>query len=332
MSYWAGGEKMVAYYAQFLSERGYNVSIHTLPVKKRKTSVPVTSKEKFIQRVKADVAYYMYAPLIHKLIKCDCPKIAGIHSPMFVINLQHEDVRRLNPIGFYRKFGLIRFLSRYYPLINAELRSFDAIHVVSDATTFNGVKKRYVIPNGIDTSRFKPSNEKYEDFTVLFVGRREWSKGFDMFLEVAKRLNSEGIRFLSTGESVGNIVTGLGFIPEEELPIVIGKSHVVLYPSRIDVTPLPLVIMEALSCGTPVITTATPIHTSLKDKMDGILYGRDVDDFIKKVLMVREMYESGEYKKIAERGRRSIVENYDIRKISRDFERMLTEVCNNNKD
>ena len=52
---------------------------------------------------------------------------------------------------------------------------------------FNNLENKVVvIPNGVDENIFKPSTEKFEQFTILFIGRMELEKGVDTILKALK--------------------------------------------------------------------------------------------------------------------------------------------------
>src|SRR5208282_4695191 len=103
-----------------------------------------------------------------------------------------------------------------------------------------------------------PKAEKSNEFTVLFVGRHDYGKGFDRYLELSKVLTS--LKFVSTGEGVGRI-EGVGHLSDEDLATLYSRSSVLVCPSRGDT--FGRVLAESLACGTPVLTTAIPAHTSL---------------------------------------------------------------------
>lgn len=338
LTLFAGGEKALLNMASQLRAMGHEVKVYALPIAKRSErykqlhmileEIGVDYHECFFHKVRdVDVAYYVYAPLIHRLIRTNAPKIAGLHSPMYAIKLQYEDVENLNAFSFLKHFGLPRTLSRYYfEFRPVELRDYDAVHVVNPAMKdLLNHYRIYFIPNGVDVDRFRPidPSRKCEKFTVLFVGRREWAKGFDIFMKTAELLSSRNdVEFIATGPSVGN-VKGLGFISEEELPRVYAESHVVLYPSRIDVQGL--VILEALAAGTPVITTPIPAHTVFNLPL---IYVSTAEEAAKRVLEIKEEWEK-RFEEYAERCRlcRKSAEAFDIRVMLREFEKMLIEVA-----
>ncbi|MBL9002040.1 MAG: glycosyltransferase [Phycisphaerae bacterium] len=107
--------------------------------------------------------------------------------------------------------------------------------------------------------------------TVLFLSRLHYKKGPELLLQAASRLRTQGIRgqvaFAGTGEpayveSLKTIASKLGIAGNVHfLGQVIGREKISLYQNA-DLFVLPtsqenfgLVLIEALACGTPLITT-----------------------------------------------------------------------------
>ena len=328
LTYYAGGEKVLMELASGLMMRGHQVEIYALPLAKRRRNIPINEKlyyEKWLRRIMdVDSAYYVYAPMLCLILKTDAPKIAGIHSPMYATHLQHHEVQRLNILSFFRKFGILRTATRLYFSVNSrELDTYNAVHMVSPALKqVINHRQVYCIPNGVDIERYLPT-EKRMKFTVLFVGRREWAKGFDIYEKTADMFsNVEDIEFSATGESIGK-VRGLGFIREEDLPRIYGESHVLVYPTRIDL--MSMAILEALASGTPVITTPIPSHSSHNLP---VIYASTPKEIAEKILWLKNVYEHNpeKYYKFARQGRKAALD-YDIRKTIKRFEVMLREVA-----
>lgn len=123
-----------------------------------------------------------------------------------------------------------------------------------------------LIPNGIDLSVFRPLEsgvrERYgvgSDFLILGVafdwGRR---KGLDVFVDLAQRLG-EGYRILLVGTDdrldrtlPDKIISVHRTADRQELAELYSAADVFLNPTREDT--FPTVNMEALACGTPVVT------------------------------------------------------------------------------
>jgi glycosyltransferase involved in cell wall biosynthesis len=167
------------------------------------------------------------------------------------------------------------------------LKSADRIIAVSNAT------KRYVhsigadpartnvIHNGVDTNRFKPDNEKRDairkkleipdDATVaLTVRRLVYKNGIGTLMESAKTAikNAPRLIFLivGTGPDAEKIRTDTeqsgmqrnfrltGFVSDQDLPAHYNAADFFVLPSNSG-EGLPLVALEAMACGLPVIAT-----------------------------------------------------------------------------
>ncbi len=126
-----------------------------------------------------------------------------------------------------------------------------------------------VIHNGINLSVFRPlqSNfkERYNilDKKIILGVAFEWEerKGLDVFIELAKRLPKDyQIVLVGTNDSVdallpSNIVSIHRTQNQKELAEIYTAANVFVNPTREEV--LGLVNVEALACGTPVITFKT---------------------------------------------------------------------------
>lgn len=148
-------------------------------------------------------------------------------------------------------------------------------------------EKIKVLYNCIDTNQFcKVKDEKiitlarnkfgikYGEKVVIFVGRLSAEKGIDKLLDSVIRLNQKNIKVLIAGsllynmnitdeyqnmlhemsKNLDNQVIFTGYIPQSELPLLYSLADVAVLPSMWD-EPAGLTMIEAMACGTPVITT-----------------------------------------------------------------------------
>ena len=160
-------------------------------------------------------------------------------------------------------------------------------------------EKTRTIYNGIDTNRYryKPTNrDKFglpDGKIVLFVGRMEQIKGIDVLIrsipKVLKKIPDAkfvlvgqdrdtapgGLSFKSWMKSkaseigVGDSVIFKDSIPPVELCSLYSTCDVLVLPSRKE--SFGLVVVEAMSCGKPVVTTPVGIIPELvKDNIRGI--------------------------------------------------------------
>jgi glycosyltransferase involved in cell wall biosynthesis len=130
---------------------------------------------------------------------------------------------------------------------------------------------------------------------VLFAARLIWEKGVGEFVEAARHLRARGVRarFVIAG---GIDAENVSAIPEPQLrawvdegvvewlgqrsdmPQVLARSHVFCLPTWYR-EGLPKVILEAMACGRPVVTTDTPgCREAVRHEDNGLLVPpRDVE-------------------------------------------------------
>jgi glycosyltransferase involved in cell wall biosynthesis len=133
-------------------------------------------------------------------------------------------------------------------------------------TTAEEVRRYYrlagtaVIPNGIDTATFAPRDRsaarerlglRTDARYATFVGRFEHGKGDHLALEATGRAGYELLIAGPTGDGHG--AHHLGVLPPEQLADAYAAADCVVFPSRYE--GCSLVVLEALACGRPLITT-----------------------------------------------------------------------------
>jgi len=262
-----GAEKKLVETAKLLAKRECEVEIRALPRLHPKHIVDVRKYLEGIDYIessrcepKADVVYTVYAVGISFFVKSNAPTIAGLHSPLL---FRPQEVSRalLRDPWLY---GSLRYAMYYWfakDLMKVEVRRFDAVRALTRANSIEH-KRVFVLSQWVDTRIFKPHSTKDDNFTVLFAGRHHWEKGWDIFLHIATELKKRGynMKFVCTGDGVG-FIKGLGFLNDEDLAEAFSKAHVTLHPSRADT--FGNVIVESMTCGTPVITTPIPAHKEI---------------------------------------------------------------------
>lgn len=141
--------------------------------------------------------------------------------------------------------------------------------------------------NCIDTKQFRPIHDaevlrdikrsygiKDNEKVILFAGRLSKEKGIDKLLLALDGLKTERFKVLIIGSYVHNAefmdeyqeyihklaekyrdkVVFTGYIAQEKLPLLYNIADVAVLPSMWD-EPAGLTMIEAMACGTPVITT-----------------------------------------------------------------------------
>ena len=334
LTFHGGGERFLIELGRQLMKHGHSAEICALPFGHRAINPEgwlhgIKHQEGWFHDISdADLAYFVYAPVVHHFFRGTCPKIAGIHAFVFVEELQHPDIQHMSSTAFVRKFGWARFLSQLYfnKIKRRNLSSFDAIHVINKEAMkvdFRSKQMHYA-PNWIDTSVFKPKGEKEEKFSALFIGRR--AKGFRTFLDVAEFLKHQSMDFLAIGPDVGSVknVKSLGFITDvEKLVRLYSKVHVLVYTSEVDV--FPLTLLESCACGIPVVALKTRAIEGLGLPIFQLSSARAIAG---KTIELVELWESDneEYASLAKKVRANVLK-YDVAKVFPRYLRMFKEVA-----
>ena len=160
-----------------------------------------------------------------------------------------------------------------------------------------------VIRNGIDLEIFKPTDgnfrERYhiptEKYILLGVAHG-WSvrKGLDVFVELAQRLDSQKFQIVLVGtdeiidrQLPENIISIHRTNNQQELAEIYSAADLFVNPTRED--NYPTVNLEAIACGTPVLTFRTGgSPESLTEKTGCVVDCGDIDVMEQGILRIRE--------------------------------------------
>lgn len=159
-----------------------------------------------------------------------------------------------------------------------------------------------VINNGIDLSVFKPRESDFRskynigNKTLLLGVAFGWSyrKGLDVFINLAERLdpNHYQIVLVGTNDSVDtqlsdNIISIHRTNDQNELAEIYSAADIFINPTRED--NYPTVNMEAIACGTPVITFDTGGSPEMIDSTCGsIVAYNDIEQLLNEILHISE--------------------------------------------
>ena len=190
----------------------------------------------------------------------ECPQ--GITYPysLFKQNVKEE---------YYKKKELFNSLSK----LTIVCPSYWLDSIVRNS--FLSDVPRVVINNGIDLSEFKPTKDKTFNFSVLAVANY-WTKekGKDELNRIIPLLDKD-IQVTVVGAGSRAI---RGCFPirrtdsKSQLADLYSKSHILLSPTLQD--NFPTVNIEALACGTPVITYKTGGGPEILDTRSGVVIER----------------------------------------------------------
>jgi glycosyltransferase involved in cell wall biosynthesis len=143
--------------------------------------------------------------------------------------------------------------------------------------------KTSVVINGVDTDLFCPSERRGMDgwMDFVYVGRLAIDKGVHILLDAFKEFHAEyrksrltlvgdGLLKMMVDDCVDDgSVRWLGILDHKHVPKVLQNADVFVIPQNIG--GLGLSVIEAMSCGIPVITTAIGETKRLLGPDEGIL-------------------------------------------------------------
>jgi glycosyltransferase involved in cell wall biosynthesis len=130
-----------------------------------------------------------------------------------------------------------------------------------------------VIPNGVDTELFKPRGERVR--RVIFVGRATTAKGFDVLMDAAPMIDAPILAVTNKMRpAVAARAAQLGIeikwdLSHQDLAPEIAASSLLVLPSWDEEQPL--VVIEAMSCGIPVVTTPAGASDLIRDGQGGLV-------------------------------------------------------------
>lgn len=208
------------------------------------------------------------------------------------------------------------------------LRHADAITAISSylleyAKRANPKAKMYLLPNGVDVSKFKIENSKIkiQQNSIVTVSRLVPKNGIDMLIQVMPSLPDYRLKIAGTGSQESELrllvetlkiqdrVEFLGNVSQDALPGLLGRSSVFVRPSRSE--GLGIAFLEAMAAGVPIIATPVGgIPDFLRDHETGLFCEVENPESIARA--VRELHEApGLREKIITNARELIKKCYD---------------------
>jgi glycosyltransferase involved in cell wall biosynthesis len=148
-------------------------------------------------------------------------------------------------------------------------------------------EKLKVVPYGVDLQTFWPSAEAVvrERFEVVYAGQLTQRKGISYLLRGYQQFQRRDSRLTIIGSTVEGMTPFLPYrelfrhVPHLTRPALAEmyrQSDVFVFPTLVE--GMPLVVLEAMACGLPVIVTANGPGDLVRDGIDGfIVPQRDPD-------------------------------------------------------
>jgi glycosyltransferase involved in cell wall biosynthesis len=207
-------------------------------------------------------------------------------------------------------------------------------------------KQVHVIPNGLDSDRFKPADRMFarsvlglpsDKKLVLFVGMdlKDQNKGFALLLDSLSKLSVRGhtteteLIVVGCEQPRNPLATPvhvhyLGRLNDDwSLALAYAAADVACVPSLSE--SFGQVASEALSCGCPVVAFATTGLTDVVEhQANGYLANRsDTDDFARGIAFVLENEERR--RALATVARKTALTKFDIRVVAKQYHSLYQE-------
>lgn len=235
-----------------------------------------------IQRIKPEIIHgesHLFLPTLQALRaarRLNIPAIVTVHGVFAERGSFVNCIERL----YIRTFG--RKIFHNADLIIC-LTTDDAREIMELGASW---KKIRLIPNGIDTNKFKPSKYK-EDKAVTWVGRYVNEKGVEYLLQSVKLVahKVKGIHFTLIGygplKTKMRLLARQLMIPPESLSFTeslsrqeiaqrLSTSCIFVFPSLKE--GMPLALLEAMATGNAVVAFDIPgVNKIIRDKYNGLL-------------------------------------------------------------
>jgi len=229
-----------------------------------------TTFPRLVHRAELDLLHSLHYT---KPVRLGCPSVVTIHDmTFFLFPHLHTRSKRI-----------------FFPFaIRSSIRRADALIAISESTRQDSIRLLGISPQKIfttmlgitdefrvvkDKGLLEKVREKYDlpEAFVLYVGLVEPRKNIPFLIRAYKSLVDEGIQhnLVIVGrfgwmyhevfkqiEELGleDRVQFTGYMPQDDLPMVYNLASLFVYPTKYEGFGFPT--LEAMACGTPVVTTA----------------------------------------------------------------------------
>lgn len=211
------------------------------------------------------------------------------------------------------------------------LQNPDDVETLCARGTVQRKRVRLIRGSGVDTSIYAMQPEPEGPSMVLLASRLLWDKGVGEFVEAARvlRRNGSDARFVLAGEGDNENPASIddaqlaawqseGVIEwwgrRSDMPQVFAQSHIVCLPTSYG-EGVPKVLIEAASCGRPIVATNTAgCREIVKDDDNGLLIPeKDAQALAAAIQFLLENRDTRI--KMGENGRRLVKEQFSLERV-----------------
>lgn len=336
-----GGDKMFLFYANRLAEKGYDVTLYCNTIS---SVFPISRAVHLKQIIWPGKIGTIFFALTHSF---DADVIVADIIPLAVA-LSFRNSRLLYfaqdlDTSYYTSpllIGLMRFLLRW-GIGKKKIPTIAVSDALAGELRLLTGKAVRVICNSIDQTVFyrQPNAEliasKKGKRALLIHARADHRKGFDLACQVVRALSNQTLVDLviwTVGEqTTAEIFKGVeqhlfGYVDEQQLRQIMSSADIFLYPSRHE--GMPLMPLEAMACGCPVVTTsAVPYVIHGKNAL--VAQVEACDTLAKYVLEL--LQNPSTYNHLSQSGRQFAQQKYSLSGSVQQFESACMEEMKNDK-
>lgn len=305
--------------------------------------------------VDGTITEYPYLPSLPQKIEKLKPEIVHAESHLFLTTVQAvKEAKKLGiPCvvtvhGVMAKRSAVVNLAQYAYLKTFGLWVFKNVDRIicltkSDAQEVVKLgcspKKIRVIPNAVDTNRFRPGT-KHKENLVVWTGRFVPEKGLNYLIKAARIIEKKfkDVKFMLVGYGplkrkimeltcnyglLNKVVYVMGPFNRNQVADILGKSSIFVLPSLKE--GLPLSLLEAMACGKPVVGSNVPgISDILTHRHNGLLIQPKNPEALANAILTLL---NNKYlrKKLGQNARQLIIEKYSLNIITKKMEKIYYE-------
>ncbi len=274
--------------------------------------------------------HYGYFPATAGLVAAKIKKVPHIFGPYYhppVYGLKKSIATSLYHLT--QGYPLLKYSDKVLPHTNIEKHLLKKIGCPEE--------KMEILPNTVDTKKFKPSCKKKN--IVLFVGSLMHEKGADIALDLAERISKErkDTKFIFVGNIIEkglldkiNRIKGnknvrfFSNLPEKDLIKLYQMSLILVLPSMYEA--FSRVVAEAQSCGCAVVATNVGgLKEVVLDNETGFLVDYGNWGIMKN--QINYLLDNPHVaRKLGRSGRRHIIKNFDTNVVTKKLLGVYEEV------
>lgn len=240
--------------------------------------------------------------------------------------------------GLDKQIWIIKFF-RNLMIKKADVITAISVYLADFAKSVNPKAKISVIPNGVDTEKFKPAGNPDRN-TLITVSRLVPKNGVGDLIKAMKKVVDEipdvkliivgdgplkeNLKFKVKSLKLENQIEFSGKVPYGETPTYLNRASIFVRSSLSE--GLGSAFLEAMAAGLAVIGTSVGgIPDFLKDGETGLFCKvGDPQDLADKIIRLIE--DDGLRSKLSENGRKLVQEKYNWDKIAEEFKNVYSKI------